>query len=33
MLMSSFKAFKGEFILEKKKKPKPPNNNYETHLR
>lgn len=31
MLMSSFKAFKGEFILEKKKKN--PNNNYETHLR
>lgn len=30
MLMSSFKAFKGEFILEKKKNP---NNNYETHLR
>lgn len=32
MLMSSFKAFKGEFILEKKN-PKTPNNNYETHLR
>lgn len=30
--MSSFKAFKGEFILEKKPK-KNPNNNYETHLR
>lgn len=29
MLMSSFKAFKGEFILEKNNN----NNNYETHLR
>lgn len=30
MLMSSFKAFKGEFILEKNNNN---NNNYETHLR